>query len=284
MPSMRASLEEIVERVTTIPSLPEVTTKIARMAADPNTSIHQLQEIMSKDAAMASKMLRLVNSAVYGLPQQVTKLDQALGLLGFKTIRSIAMSISVINMFQQQQAAFNMRTFWFHSAVCGGLCRSIAKLGKFVDPETAFTIGLLKDIGKLVLVENAPEETKAIIAVAAERRLSFTQAAREVIDTDDVEVATWLCGHWELEPGLIQAIRFQHDLVHSPQPKLTAMCMLAEHLCALRKLRVSGCYDEPQLDPAVWSHLGVDKAGLAHILTVMNQELEEAKQLLSVAG
>jgi HD-like signal output (HDOD) protein len=279
----RASFADIVKRIHTIPSLPEVVSQVCRLVNDPNSDAKQINAIMVKDAAMASKMLRMVNSVYYGLSEPVNNLEQAIVLLGFKTIRSVALSISVLNLFQQQSANFNMKAFWAHSAVSACLCRLIAGKAKLCDPELAFTLGLLKDVGKVVLAENAPEETRAIIAVAREYRFGFTRAAHEVIDTDDAEIGGWLCQHWEMEPVLIDTIRHQFDLATAPDPKLVSMCQLAEYLCALKRIRVSGSCDEAKLDPAVWLHLGLDKTSLVDVLSVINDEVENARQLLLIA-
>ena len=100
----RANLSDIIARVHTVPSLPEVVTQVCRLVNDSSSDAKQVNAIMVKDAAMASKMLRLVNSVYYGLNEPVHDLEQAIVILGFKTIRSIALSVSVLSMFQQQSA------------------------------------------------------------------------------------------------------------------------------------------------------------------------------------
>ncbi len=280
----RASFADIIERIHTVPSLPEVVTQVCRLVNDPNADMRAINAIIMKDPAMAAKMLRMVNSVYYGLAETVTSLEQAIRLLGFKTIRSIALSISVLNMFQQQSANFNMKAFWAHSAVSACLCRLIAAKGALCDPEMAFSIGLLKDIGKLILVENAPEETRAIIAVAREYRFGFSKAAREVLDTDDAEIGAWLAKSWELEPTMVNAIAQQNTMAGAADPKIVAMLQLCEYLCALKKIRTSGQCDEPALDPAVWTYLGMDKTALVEVLSVINDEVENARQLLLIAA
>ncbi len=282
MPALRTSFTDIVENIHTIPSLPEITTRVARMAGDPATTIPMIAAVMVKDAGMAAKMLRLVNSAVYALKQPVTSLDQALALLGFKTIRTIALSVSVVSLFKQEQAQFSMKAFWLHSAVSAGMCRTVARLSRICDPEHAFTFGLLKDIGKLILVENAPEETRAIIALAQERALDFTAAARQVLETDDAEIAAWLCQTWELDADLVNAIRFQHDLLHAAVPGMTAMGMVVEHLCALRGIRTSGSCDKPVLDQAAWSHLGLERDAFRTVIAEMDKDIAAARDLLNI--
>ena len=280
----RASFEDIIDRIHTIPSLPEVVTQVVRLVNDPNSDARQINAIMMKDAAMAAKMLRMVNSVYYGLPEPVNDLEQAIVILGFKTIRSVALSISVLNMFQQQNANFNMKAFWAHSAVSACLCRLISGKARICDPEMGFTIGLLKGLGKVILAENAAEETRATIAVAREYRLSFTKACREVMDTDDAEIGAWLMERWELDKTLVAAVREQNVLAASKEPKLVSMCMLSEYLCGLKKIRTSGQCDEPQLDAGVWTHLGMDKTALVEVLSVINDEVENARQLLAISA
>jgi HD-like signal output (HDOD) protein len=287
VPHTRASLQDIIDRVHTVPSLPEVVTEVCRLVNDPNANAGSVNAIMVKDAAMAAKILRMVNSVYYGLKEPVRDLEAATRILGFKTIRSIALSISVINAFQQRNANFNMKAFWTHASVSACLCRLIAAKAKVCDPELAFTIGLLKDIGKLILVENAADEVRAIIAVAREYRLSFHKATHEVLDTNDAEIGGWLSERWQMEPAIIETVRTQYDLALAKDPqggKMIAMCLFAEYLCALKKIRVSGSCDEPQLDPVVWGHLGLDKTSLVEVLTVINDEVDNARQLLQLAA
>lgn len=287
MPLSRASFQDIIERIHTVPSLPEVVMQVCRLVNDPHASAAQINALMVKDPAMAAKMLRMVNSVYYGLPEPVNDLEKAILVLGFKTVRSIALSVSVLNAFQQQSANFNMKSFWAHSAVSAGICRLIAGKTKICDPELAFIIGLLKDLGKLILVENAAEEVRAVVAVAREFRLSFPVATRKVMDTDDGELCAWLMQTWNLDVDLIQAVRSQYDLDAvdgKPHARLVAMCQFAEYLCALKKIRVSGNCDEPSLDPRVWTQLGLDKTALVEVLTVVNDEVDNARQFLLLAG
>ena len=279
----RASFEDIVERIHTIPSLPEVVTQVVRLVNDPSSSAKQVEEIMAKDPAMAAKILRMVNSVYYGLKETVNDLEQAIAILGFKTIRSIALSISVINMFQQKDAGFNMKAFWTHSAVCACIGRLIGQRTKLPDPELAFIIGLLKDIGMLILVQYAPDETKATIALAREYRLNFKRACRKVLDPDHQEVAAWLCERWGLDDSMTDTIRYQDDLEECQDPKMVSICLFSEYLCALKKIRVAGQCDEPKLSPQVWQHLGFDKTALLQAMSVVNDEVDNARRLLDLA-
>jgi HD-like signal output (HDOD) protein len=278
----RASFADIIDRIESIPTLPEVVTEICRLVNDPFSDASDIHDIVKKDAAMAAKMLRMVNSVYYGMSEPVRDLEQALVILGIKTIRSIALSVSVINMFQQSNSGFNMKSFWTHSAVSAGICRLVAGRGKFCDPELAFIIGLLKDIGKLVLVENAPEETRSIIAVAREFQLPFHKAAHEVLATDDAEISAWLCERWGLDEILVETIAHQNLIDQAADARLVAMCQFNEYLCGVKKIRVSGSCDQPTLNPTVWRHLGMSRATLVEVMSEVNDEVDNARNLLHI--
>jgi HD-like signal output (HDOD) protein len=277
----RASLGELVERLHTVPSLPEVVTQIAKAIEEPATNARQISALVVKDAAIAAKMLRMVNSVFYGLPEPVRDLEQAVVILGYKTIRSIALSVGVLNAFQQQNACFNMRAYWTHAAVSAGIGRFIAARSGVMDGDLAFLAGLLRTIGRLVLAQNCPEETRAVMAVAQEYALPFHRAAREVIECDDAEVGAWLCLRWELEPALILAVRDQHRLAEAEHPVPVAVGRFADHLLALKGLRAPGDHQIPQLDPGVWGPLGLDKTALVELVSAVNDEVEKAKLLLA---
>ncbi|MFW5829037.1 MAG: HDOD domain-containing protein [Planctomycetota bacterium] len=284
MACTRASFQDIVERVHTIPSLPEVVTQVVRMVNDPKSDGGTIGELMSKDAAMAAKILRLVNSVYFSLPDPVHSLGQAIMILGFKTVRSVALSISVINLFQQENIGFNMKSFWMHGCVSACICRLVAEKIGNVDADLAFIIGLLKDIGLVVMVEYAPEETRAVIAVAREHRISLQEAARKVIDTNHAEVGAWLCRQWGLEEEVIQTVDHQFDVAAAPHQRLVAIAQFSEYLCSLKRIRIAGDCGEPQLDQEVWKHLGLDKTDLVGVLAVINDEVDRAKELLALAS
>ena len=251
----RASFQDIIDRIHTVPSLPEVVTQVVRLVNSPDSNANMVGEIMMKDPGMAAKILRMVNSVFYGLPEPVHDLNQAIAILGFKTIRSIALSISVINLFQQQTTGFSMKAFWTHSAVSACICRLVGEKCKKTDPEMAFVVGLLKDIGLLLMVEHAPEETKAIIAVAREYRLGINDASHKVIDTDHAEIGAWLADHWGLEEEITSAVRDQYKANCADGNVLVAVAQFSEYLCGLKKIRIAGDCAEPSIDPPCGTNL-----------------------------
>ncbi len=282
MPTSRATLRDIVDRIHTIPTLSEVAQEVNKLLSDPNAVAADIERIVRRDPSMAAKMLRMVNSPLYSLASTVTDLEQAVKIIGFKSVRSIAMSVSVIDLSKQDVGGFSMKAFWAHGMVCAALCRLIAERAMMADPELAFIIGLLKDMGKLVLADNAPEELRAIIAVAKGHGLSFGMAAREVLETDDAEIAAWLCTNWQLPKEMIEPVGLQYEMILKPDMHLVAMIQLAEYLCALKNLRVSGDCNKPQVNKQVTKVLGLSGDDLRAIIEATDAEAAKAKEMLAL--
>ena len=274
---------EIVQRVETIPSPPQVITQVVRLVNDPNATAEQIEAIMSKDVGMASKVLRMVNSVYYGLDQPMHDLGQAIRILGFKTVRSVALSISAMNAFQQQNVGFSMKAYWTHCSVAACLCRMLANRAELPDPELAFTVGLFKDVGILVLAQHAPDAMRETIKVAQAQQLPFAAAARQVMGRDQATLGAKLVRHWGMEDAIVDAIQHQDSLVHTKHPRLVAVTQFSEYLCATRGLRLPGQCEEPVLDDAVWTHLGLERTALVDALAVVDKEVQAAKELLEVA-
>ena len=101
--------------------------------------------------------------------------------------------------------------------------------------------------------------------------------------TPDFQVTPGLATKWEMEPAIIEAIKNQYQVSESHTGPV-AICLFAEYLCGLKKLRVSGECDDPHLDPSVWQHLGLDKTALVELLTRVNDEVDNARQLMALAS
>jgi len=291
----RTTFDDIISRVSSVPTLPTVMNKLWFLVDDPEANARQISDLISRDAAMAAKMLRIVNGVNYSLSEPVYDLEQAIVHLGFKTVRAVALSIAVMGLFQQRQAGFDMRAFWVHGAVCAYLCRTIAARTHALDasrslpgrpamcdPEFAYIVGLLCKVGRLFLADNAPAETKAVIEFAREYDFSFTSACRQVMATDDTEVGAWLCERWELDGTLVDAIRHQGDLDLAPQPRLAAMCQLADSTCLLKRIRSPGDHQPPNIPPRALDVLGFTRSALTELLANSGTEIANARSLLKV--
>lgn len=284
MSTNRIHLEQLTGRVRNLPTLPEVVQEVTRLIDDPMATAEDVEEILSRDPILVAKVLQMVNSAFYGLSEPVMQVDQAIMILGFKTIRAITLSIGVVSLFQEQQTGYSLRRHWLHGAANACIGRSLAKEALMADPDVAYVVGILKNIGLLLMIQYAPDETKAAITLARKHNLPLDKSLNKIFDTNSAEVGAWLLEQWNMEQQVCDAIRFQNDLPLAPDSQLVSVGQFSDYLCNIKKIRLPGDHGERTLDNNVWRYLGLNRDSLADALERLNDEVTQAKQLLTVAN
>jgi len=277
--------KSIVSEIKELPTLPQVAVTLMDLLDDPGTGAPEINRVMARDPALASKILKLVNSAYYGLSNRVSSLNQAIVILGFKTVKSVALSASVIGLFKgrSDSGPFNRAAFWKHSIACACVARLVTRKQEGLDPETAFSVGLLHDIGKLVLDNYVPDDIANIVKTAEKDRSSFIDAERKVLETNHAEIGRWLTEKWGLPKELVAGIGYHHDLANAPGADLIAVIQFANYLSKVKGIAASGSCESPELAKEVWKLLAIDKADLPELVNTINQEIAAASSWLEVA-
>lgn len=279
-------LKQLISEITELPTLPQVAVTLMELLDDPGTSANEINRVMARDPALASKILRLVNSAYYGLSNKVSSLNQAIVILGFKTVKSVALSASVMGLFKGPKGAglFDRQQFWKHSIACACVSRLAGQKQKGFDPEAAFSAGLLHDIGKQVLEHYLPAQTDEIVRKAEQKKCSFIEAESEVMQTNHAEIGKWLAETWQLPAELGAAIGAHHDLASSEAKELVAVIQFSNYLAKVKGIGAPGSAETPELSKEVWELLAVDKDDLPELVNTINQEIEAASSWLEVAA
>lgn len=279
-------LKTLTNEITELPTLPQVAVTLMDLLDDPNTSAPEINRVMARDPALAAKILKLVNSAYYGLANKVSSLNQAIVILGFKTVKSIALSASVMGLFKGPHAgsSFDRGRFWKHSIACACVARLVARKQKDFDSETAFSVGLLHDIGKLVFEHYLPEETDKIVKAAEAAGSSFLDAEKTILETDHAEIGHWLTEKWGLPRDIVVGIGYHHNLVESPNKPLVAVIQFANYLAKVKGIGAPGSCESPELPKEVWTLLSIDKPDLPELVNTINQEIEAASSWLEVGN
>ena len=187
--------------------------KLLHVVNSPDTSADDAAGLIEKDPALTSKMLRLANSAFYGIPRSISSVSSAVVILGFNTIRSLVLSASVMKMFSSGKAAFDKDRFWRHSVVTAMCARAIVRHFisiKMMDPESAFCAGILHDIGKLIFNEYMYKEYMTAIELAHVRSIPLLEAENVVLGINHAEVGRILSDKWALPLDLEYCLVYHH--------------------------------------------------------------------------
>jgi putative nucleotidyltransferase with HDIG domain len=203
---------ERLKRSRELPTLPQVLLKLIEACNDENCTPQRLSQITFKDPSISTKVLKLVNSAHTGMGRKVTSLDKAIVFLGADTVKNIAISASVLQVFSKTQGngSFNLPRFWWHSLMCASLSKTIAEEIAYPSPQEAFLSGLLHDIGKLVLWANFKEDYGAVLTEAQDDPVRIL-AGESAIGAPHQEVGAWLARQWQLNSFMADAIFYHHN-------------------------------------------------------------------------
>jgi putative nucleotidyltransferase with HDIG domain len=276
-------IDTLLDEVVTLPSLPDSVDKLTTMLDDPSCDMKSVAAIISGDPAIALKTLRLVNSAYYGLGQEVTSVDHATVLLGAKVLKNLAMTATAFECMKSSAA-----DFLTHSVACGFAMKSIVLSGSlsgFVGSEDeAFTYGLIHDIGKIILEEYLPDEYSHVVEAVEADGIPWHQAERQVIGVDHAELGARLAQKWKLTPAVVNAIRGHHDLSACAEEhrSLAASLSIANQLCSLSGYP-SHPKNLPDMDPGMFAAAGMTSETLSAFTDQYFDMRSSIDELLSMA-
>jgi putative nucleotidyltransferase with HDIG domain len=216
--------EEILKKLDSIkdiPTLPTIVFELNELLQDPNTPITEISDIIEKDQAMSLRVLKLVNSAFYGIHKEVNDIGNAIVLLGFNTVRNAIVSLGVINSFSgiKSLEGFDISDFWKHSLAVAVVSKSLAENTKIASPDSCFVGGLLHDIGKVILAQYFQELFGKVWNAAKRENISFYEAEKKEISIDHGRIGAHLATNWELSKSFIDVIRWHHDVRNDSENK-----------------------------------------------------------------
>jgi len=236
------SLEKLrreVQEIGALPTLPEIPMRILELIADEKSSMEDISKLVERDPSLTANILKVANSAYYGVRQRVASLKLALAILGFNEIINIVTSISVVRIFPShgRSASFDRNKFWKHSFGCASAAQMLARELRFETAGVDFVAGLLHDIGKLVMDQYFHPKLREIWSMKEKEGTPLLVAEEQVMGADHAVLGSWLAGSWNLPPVLAESITYHHrplDVLALPtpseKPALAAIIHLADIL------------------------------------------------------
>lgn len=264
--------------------LPEVTLRIVEVVGDPSCTAADLNRIVSTDPVLCMRILKVVNSAFYGLPHPVASVERAIVLLGADAIRNIAMAASFGRVVRgvDGKSRLSAKTLWVHSLAVGAAAKRLAESAGLEDPGEAFLCGLLHDVGSLVQMQRDP---RALAAVAAER----DRGARSLVEIEDdafganhQDFGRKLCEKWQLPPSILDVIGGHEAPLGLGEDARPAACAVhvADALAAASGFEFLEKAGET-VDPEVVALLGLGDADMSSIADSLPQMTDELRDALA---
>ena len=274
--------------IRNLKTLPVIVLRIQEMAADVGSSANQLAEVVAQDQATSAKVLNLANSAFYGFSRKISTIRQAVVVLGFDTIRSLALSVAVYDTFSEPSGvvSFDREAFWMHSIGCGTASRLISKEMELRDGGTYFSAGLLHDLGKMILDMHFGDQYRDVVAQIAASGRPAWHVEQELLDIDHSEVGGLLAQQWKFPEVLVNPISFHHDPLsaHSEFLRATLVVHLGDILARRADIGMGHEARVPEPVDLVYSELGLSDDQLDRIEVDLEEEKDSILEFLSLLG
>jgi HD-like signal output (HDOD) protein len=286
---MEANVEKsLKEYIKKMPSLPTSVTKVLEICNNPQTSPTDLNHVISLDPVLVGRVLKLINSAYYGIGQPVTNLAKAIIMLGINTVKNLALSTAVMDHLSTGKSmGLDMEGFWRHSLCVGVSAKFLAKK-RGIDPKMAeeyFTAGLLHDIGKIPLNAVLSQQYMVTVSNADKERKPLTLAEENIFGINHCEAGEMIANAWKLDGAIGDAIKYHHSYreYSGDNKDILYSVAVANRFATLSVIGFSGeCHPSP-LPDFIWEALKVSRDVFDEIEEKVNVEIEKAEVFLKIS-
>jgi HD-like signal output (HDOD) protein len=227
MSSPTLTLQDIVQKTSDLPTMPAAALAVMREAESATGTALTVAGHLSQDQALTTRVLRLANSAYYGLQRQVMDLQEAVVVLGMRSVKNLAMVAATYPWLSKPLKGYALgpREMWTHSFGVAVGAQTVAKKARLPEVDAMFTAGLVHNMGKVALSIWLENKIPAMLALANRDNLTFDQVERKLLGYDHAEVGAFMAEQWNLPKPLIQAIRYHHEPNACPEPNNIVDCV-----------------------------------------------------------
>mgnify|MGYP003386738839 CR=1 FL=1 len=235
-----AAVAAAIREISHIATLPEITLKIIQLVEDPNSTANDLHNVIAKDPALCTRILKVVNSAFYGLPGQIGSINRAIVLLGLNAVKNIAIAASLAKLFKGSQLTpnFSARDLWMHSVAVAAATKQQADKLKLGLSDEAFLAGLLHDVGIMVMLQYDRQKLVEVLnKTSATPGSNMMTHELAVFGATHQDFGAALCEKWKFPRAFSYVTGYHHRPLELPEDTRTLPCMVyvADRLAATLK-------------------------------------------------
>ncbi len=274
--------KKILNNVKDLPPMPRVLFKAREVMSDPKSGFKEIAKVIETDQAIAARVLKVANSAYYGLSGMVNSIHQASVVLGYQTLEQVITMVSSSSLLGKQLKGYGLSAgaLWRHSLAVAIASRLIAKKRAPSLEGDAFSVGLIHDAGKLALDAHIINKNKEIQDVLKNQTPSFLEAERHVLGFDHTEIAFDLCTKWKLPESHAEAMRFHHSPDLAANNQLAQIVHLANYLAQQAGLGTGPAFDNEPLNDAAMAMLNLKPADMEEISSEMILAVDKISESL----
>ncbi len=285
--------KRIKKYIDRMPSLSTTAMKVTEVCNNPNTSPNDLNRVISLDPVLTAKVLKLVNSAFYSLPHQITSLTRAIIMLGINTVKNLALSTAIMDAIHTKSLktnfALDINAFWLHSLSVGVISKLLAEINEvpFIQRDQYFMAGLLHDLGKILLSNYFAEDYSAVVNLVKEEQIPLPVAEKRIMKTDHTMVGKMIAKKWRLDETISSVLACHHTVWESNK----------EHMDILRIVAIANTYsyilktgsagdDYPDTSGMqdMIEEAGFSEESFSKLNNIVQKEIEKASVFLEISN
>ena len=277
------NLKKIMSKIKSFPSMPATGAKMLRMLQDPEATVDEIEDLLRHDPGLTGNVLKLANSAYFGIPAKVSSVRQGILLLGLRKLIQLVVASCVNSVMDKPVPGYDLPPgdLWRHSIAVSIAAEALVKDKKNVDAEDIFTPALLHDIGKLILGSFVKDELDDIEKIASQG-VPYVVAENMVLGTDHAQVGAEVLTQWSFPQDIVEAVRWHHDPDYPEKVKASVdVVYLSNLLCQTNGNGGGDDGPTPDLSPTVIERLGIDVSKFDAIATNVAQWVDELAEALT---
>jgi putative nucleotidyltransferase with HDIG domain len=276
------SAKQLVDGIVHLVSLPDVCVKVNRLVDSPGYSAVGVGRIVAHDTDLSARILRLVNSSYFGLRAPVDTISRAIAVVGTNELRNLVMATTAARVFTGIPADLvDMARFWRYSVMTGLIAKELALRCSVLHSERLFVMGMLHDIGRLVIYLTLPDQSRDILLITGGDDNLLAETEKDVLGFTHMDVGAELLRNWRLPDGLVSVVGAHHEPFKAGDYQFDAA--LIHVAIALTHGEMSGLsFDEviSPISPSIWDFTGLSVEDLESVIKVAPVKAAEVIDLI----
>jgi putative nucleotidyltransferase with HDIG domain len=278
---MTLAAKDLINDTLELASLPSVVTSAMQLIDQPGTSASDIGEVIAQDPALSLRLLRIVNSAFYGFPSHIDTISRAITVIGTLELTDLILGSSAIHVFDKlPNELVDMEKFWTHSLYTGVVARILARQLRAPNTERCFVMGLLHDIGSLVMYRQQPERSRQALELAASASIPLHLAERSIFGFDHGEVGAELMQAWKLPETFVSVALNHHQPSAAGRSRLEVTTIHLADVITSETCRTASSGQAIMLEQGSWDITGLSEDSVAGVIAEADSLFEEARSAL----
>lgn len=268
---------DLIGKDADLASFPDIYYRIMEALENPLTTSNTLADIISKDPGISARLLTLVNSPLYGFGRPIDSLNRAVSMVGTKALSQLALGVTVMDRFKGlDDKHFTMADFWQHSLSCAAINRILATQIMGVSQDLCFVAGMLHDLGRLVMLQIAPEEVHRAHILSRFSGMALVEAEKQIFGFDHCDVAEALFNLWNFPADLSSAAVFHHGMEDERKLQVeAAICTVGDTLAIAMQYGSGGNEFVHTIPREAWRKLGIPESVLAVTMVKARRQISD---------